>query len=382
MFEILKPNTSNFIEKINDLDKSYLGASVSFVDDDISIQGFDFCILCVNDCRGANSDESYIDFESVKTQLYRLFNGNWQVSILDLGLIEAGDNKTDTYYAVQSITRQILEQNSIPILLCGSQDLLYAQYRAYDGHKYMVNLTNIDAKFDLGDSNSEMHNQSFLSHMVVNKPYNLFNYANIGYQTFLNTQEEINLLEKMFFEAYRLGEISGNIKSIEPTLRDTDIVAIDITSIQNQSLAQDNLYPNGLSNREICAISRYAGISDKVSSFGVYELQNLKSNTSKQLLAQVIWYFIEGVNLRLNEKADINNPNFNKYQVPVGNETLVFYESRLSGRWWIEISSNFNLVNNKLKQHALLPCDKKNYISACNQTLPVRWIKARKKNEF
>jgi hypothetical protein len=78
----------------------------------------------------------------------------------------------------------------------------------------------------------------------------------------------------------------------------------------------------------------------------------------------------------------VSNPDFIKYKVPVENETLVFYESRLSGRWWIEIPSNINLVNNKLKQHTLLPCDKENYLSACDQELPERWIKAKQKNEF
>ncbi|MGX1024254.1 formimidoylglutamase [Psychroflexus sp. MBR-150] len=382
MFKILKPNTSSFIEAVENLSNIYIGSSVSFLDKQTSIEDFDFCIISINECRGSQSDKNEIDFEEIKIQLYQLYKGNWNLSIIDLGILDAGESISDTYYAFQSIIKKVLGYNIIPIILGGSQDILYSQYRAYDGIKYMVNLANIDAKFDLGDSNAKMHNQSFLSHMIVQKPYNLFNYANVGYQTYLNSQEEINLLEKMFFEAYRLGEVSKNIESVEPTLRDADIVALDVTSIQSQSLGQDSLYPNGFDSREICALSRYAGISDKVSSFGLYELQHLTSNISKQLIAQVIWYFIEGVKFRLDEKADINNPNFIKYQVPVENDILVFYESQLSGRWWIEISSNFKDVNNKLNQHTLLPCDKQNYISACNQNIPERWVKARKKNEF
>ncbi|QTY28123.1 formimidoylglutamase [Flavobacterium sp. CS20] len=382
MFKILKPNTSSFIEAVENLSNIYIGSSVSFLDKQTSIEDFDFCIISINECRGDQSDKNEIDFEEIKIQLYQLYKGNWNLSIIDLGILDAGESISDTYYAFQSIIKKVLGYNIIPIILGGSQDILYSQYRAYDGIKYMLNLANIDAKFDLGDSNVKMHNQSFLSHMIVQKPYNLFNYANVGYQTYLNSQEEINLLEKMFFEAYRLGEVSKNIESVEPTLRDADIVALDVTSIQSQSLGQDSLYPNGFDSREICALSRYAGISDKVSSFGLYELQHLTSNISKQLIAQVIWYFIEGVKFRLDEKADINNPNFIKYQVPVENDILVFYESQLSGRWWIEISSNFKDVNNKLNQHTLLPCDKQNYISACNQNIPERWVKARKKNEF
>ncbi|MDZ7847857.1 MAG: hypothetical protein U5L96_14460 [Owenweeksia sp.] len=54
---------------------------------------------------------------------------------------------------------------------------------------------------------------------------------------------------------------------------------------------------------EACAICRYAGLSDKVSSFGIYENNpDLDHNgQSSHLLAQMIWYFIEGY---VNRKGD------------------------------------------------------------------------------
>ena len=381
MFDFLSSNSSDFIKSIEDLNSSQIGSSVKFYNEINSDEHFDFMLICINESRGNFDKQGQIDFETLKHQFYKLNKGNWRLSILDMGEVYAGSEISDTYFAVKTLVKYALKQKSIPIVLGGSQDLLYYQYRAYDGFKYMVNLVNIDFKFDLGDSNIPLHHESFLSHMVVNKPYNLFNFANLGYQTFLNTQEEIILLEKMFFEAYRLGEMTSEIKKVEPVLRDADLVSIDMRCIESQSLAQDNLFPNGYNNREICALSRYAGLSDKVSSLGIYELQYLESNVSKELVAQMLWYFVEGVKYRLNEKADVENPNLIKYQVPVDEDILVFYESQLSGRWWIEIPSNFENVNNKLKQHSLLPCDKENYLSACNQELPERWIKARKKNE-
>lgn len=382
IFDFLKPNSKDFIEVINGLNETQVGAKISFYDEDLSVKDYSFSLICINETRGNSNFQADIDFEQIKYEFYKLEQGNWKFSILDLGIIESGDNISDTYYVLQKITHHILKQKSIPIILGGSQDLCYAQYRAYDGIKYMVNLANIDFKFDLGDSNKELNHESFLSHMIVNKPYNLFNYSNLGYQTYLNTQEEIKLLDRLFFEAYRLGEIVSNIKGVEPAMRDADIIALDIRSIEGQSLSVDNLHANGFSNREICALARYAGLSDKVSSFGIYELQHLESKLSHKLIAQIIWYFIEGTMYRINEKASVNNPNFVKYQVPVDNEILVFYESKLSSRWWIEIPSNLKNLNNKLKQHTLLPCDKETYLSACDQELPERWCKAKQKNEF
>lgn len=382
IFDVINPNSQDFVATVSNLNETKLGSKVTFYDEELKIDDFSFSVVCVNDTRGNPSAEIDIDFERIKYELYKLEQGNWNFSILDLGIIEEGNSISDTYYALKKITHYILKQKSIPIILGGSQDLCYSQYRAYDGVKYMVNMTNIDFKFDLGDSNAQLNHESFLSHMIVDKPYNLFNYCNLGYQTYLNSQEEIKLLEKLFFEAYRLGEIAGDIKTVEPSLRDTDILSLDIRSIESQSLSQDDLHANGFSNREICALSRYSGLSDKVSSFGVYELQYLKSKTAKKLTAQIIWYFIEGTMYRIDEKADVNNSNFIKYQVPVDDEVLIFYESKLSGRWWIEIPSNLKNINNKLKQHTLLPCDKETYLSACDQELPERWFKAKQKNEF
>lgn len=245
----------------------------------------------------------------------------------------------------------------------------------------MVNIANIDYKFDLGDSNQKMNHESYLSHMIVDKPYNLFNYSNLGYQTYLNTQEEINLLEKMFFEAYRLGDIASDLKKAEPVLRDADMVTLDVRSVECQYIGSKSPNVNGFNNRELCTLFRYAGLSDKVSSLGLYELQYAEKQ-SYSLFAQALWYFVEGFQYRFNESASVNNPNFIKYQVPIENEILVFFESKLSGRWWIEIPSNSKITNNKLKQHTLLPCDEENYLQACDQELPERWIKAKQKNEF
>ena len=75
----------------------------------------------------------------------------------------------------------------------------------------MVNIVNVDCKFDLGDSTKPIKNNSFVGKIILDKPYNLFNYATIGYQTYFNSQEEIDLMDKLYFESYRLGQISKDI---------------------------------------------------------------------------------------------------------------------------------------------------------------------------
>jgi hypothetical protein len=98
-----------------------------------------------------------------------------------------------------------------------------------------------------------------------------------------------------------------------------------------------------------------------------------------ELVAQMMWYFIEGYNVRMDEKIDINNPDFTRFTVPVDQDDLIFYKSELTNRWWIEIPYSNN-QNNKLRQNTLLACSKYDYLEACDQELPDRWYRAKRKN--
>ena len=324
-----------------------------------------------------------ISFDSLRKTLYTLFPGNWHTTIADLGDIEPGETVEDTYFAIRTAIAVLVEKNIIPVIVGGSQDLTYANYRAYDTIMPMVNIVNIDTNFDLGDANLPIKNNSFVSKVIVEEPYNLFNYTTIGYQTYFNSQEEIDLIEKLYFEAYRLGEISGDINRVEPLLRDAHIVSIDLKTIRAAEVSDNQKYsPNGFSGKEICAISRYAGISNKVSSFGIYEYQNSKSDSAtSMLIAQMIWYFIEGVNCRVNDDDFTNENRHQKYSVLVDEDELIFYKSLKTGRWWIEIPF-LPEVNNKLKKHTLLPCMHSDYVHATKGGIPERWYKAYRKNSF
>jgi hypothetical protein len=165
-------------------------------------------------------------------------------------------------------------------------------------------------------------------------------------------------------------------------VRDADRVSLDIGTIKSAELSYKNSEsPNGFDGREICAIARYAGISNKVTSFGVYELKDFsEAKNAAMLIAQIFWYFIEGFNFRLSDDDFSNKDHYVTYKVPVDDEVLIFKKSNRTGRWWIELPFISN-VNNKLKRKSLLPCTYGEYLSACDQEIPERWIKARLKNE-
>ncbi|MEO2081105.1 MAG: formimidoylglutamase [Leeuwenhoekiella sp.] len=347
------------------------------------LQELQIAIIGVRENRGASEQEdALIDFAPIRKALYRLFPGNWHTLIGDLGDLEPGASLSDTFYALQDIVGQLVKHNVIPLIIGGSQDLTYALYRAFDNLDQMVNLVNVDSCFDLGDSSLPMTHKSFVGKIIVDQPYNLFNYSNVGFQTYYNSQEEIDLMEKLYFDAFRLGNTVSNLSSVEPVMRDADVVSFDLSSIQSEGLGY--MHPehvNGFTGREACAIARYAGLSDRVSVFGIFEyLLSGKTETASALVAQLIWYFIEGVNYRIEESLADRGTAFLHYNVPVEDEVLSFYKSTKSERWWIEIPF-LEGVNNKLKRHTLLPCTQEDYENACNQEIPERWYKAKRKNE-
>ena len=323
-----------------------------------------------------------LSFDAFRKALYSLYPGNWSQPVYDIGDIKAGETVEDTYFAMRTVVEALLKANLIPIILGGSQDLVYAQYRAYDSHGSMVNMVNVDTNFDLGDAEKPISSKSYVGKIIVDQPYNLFNYSTLGYQSFYNPPGEIALMEKLYFDAYRLGEVTADITAVEPILRDADIVTVDLGAVSSGVLGHKGMKsPNGFDGREICAITRYAGISNRVSSFGVYQLKDFSDAVSgAMLVAQMIWYFMEGVNFRVADEDFDNEDQYTTYKVPVDDEVLVFKKSQKTGRWWIELPFISN-VNNKLKRRTLLPCTYGDYLSATNQEIPERWYKARRKNE-
>ncbi len=384
-FEFLSPVSNLVLTHKELLPAQAIGRKLKIHSEQLGIPDLTDVKLAIVGVLENRNDINYIgetfQLDELRKSFYSLFPGSWNTTIADLGDINKGERVEDTYFALKSIVQDLFRKNIIPIILGGSQDLTYANYRAYDDLIPMVNIVNVDSKFDFGDASKAIKNNSFVGKIILNQPYNLFNYATIGYQTYFNSQEEIDLMESLYFESYRLGQVSKNIEQVEPVLRDANIVSIDLNAIKSSEVSAKQKYsPNGLDGKEVCAIARYAGLSNKVSSFGIYEYKPSKDDTiTSMLVAQILWYFIEGVNFRIKDDDFSDDRSFQKFITLVESEELVFYKSNKTGRWWIEIPF-LSEVDNKLKRHTLLPCMHSDYLDACNNKVPDRWYKAIQKN--
>lgn len=377
-FSFLEPIADDVQNFIKELSSQQLGSKIVFhtQDDFPDLEQIRLAIIGVAEHRGGHAAE--IDLSHFRREFYQLFPGNWEASIADLGDILPGNTKSDTYFALQQVISSLIKRKIIPIVIGGSQDLTYPLYRAYDQLEQMVNLVSIDHRFDFGKEEDAISEHSYLTKIVLDEPNNLFNFCNIGYQTYFNSQEEIDLIEKLFFDAYRLGDISSDITLSEPVFRDADMVSLDLNSVKSSDSGNFvRFMPNGFTGKEICALARYSGLSDKVSLFGVFNQQG--SAQEAVLLAQIVWYFIEGFHYRSNEYPFGSKDNYVRYIVPLEEDELIFLRSDKTERWWIEIPY-ISSGNNKLKKSTLLPCSYEEYLKACNHEIPERWWKAQRKN--
>jgi len=154
-------------------------------------------------------------------------------------------------------------------------------------------MVSVDNRFDFTQGENLISSRSYMNDIITKNPKKLNNFTNLGYQTYLIAQEELDLMDKLFFDSFRLGEVLNDLKITEPVFREADIVSFDMKVLN--SLADGTLLegmPNGLDSRAICTMSRYAGISDRLSIVGYFDLPN--NSFFLKLFSEVLWYFIEG----------------------------------------------------------------------------------------
>ncbi len=326
-----------------------------------------------------NGSADLTDFrkeETVRKELYQLKNHFDDQPLFDLGNIGPGETVQDTYYAVSNSIASIIKQGGIALVLGGSQDLTYANYLAYEKLEQVVNVVCVDPRFDVGDVEDEIDSERYLQKIILHQPNILFNFSNLAYQTHHVLPSQNELLRKMYFDTYRLGEVQNNLDEVEPVVRNADMLSFDLTSIRSSDYPGNvKAEPNGLYGEEACAIARYAGLSDKLTSIGFYNTVGQHQQTaSAKLIAQLMWYFIYGVSTRKKDYPFADKSEYTRYIVSLqeGQYDVVFYKSSRSDRWWMEVPYP-SKRGERYERHFMVPCSYKDYELACKDEIPDRW---------
>ena len=303
------------------------------------------------------------------------FGGEWGFELYDLGEILPGKELTDTYYAVSNVVAELVKINAIPIIIGGSQDLIFPVYKGYEKLEQLINICSVDYALDLGEPNSEIKSNGYLSQILLNRPCYLFNHANIGLQIPYVNPKQLDLFDKLYFDICRLGEYNNSFTNAEPHLRNADIINVDFECIKASEVLTNDAIPNGFNSQQICQIAKYAGISDKSTTFGIFNYSNV-NDVSDKLLAKIIWYFLDGVGSRKGDFPVGSKSDYTKFRVFLEetNHELIFYKSNKSERWWLEVPYP-PVDGKKYERHHIIPCNKEDYDNAMKNEIPDLWWK-------
>jgi arginase family enzyme len=341
------------------------------------ISKYRIAVLGVGEGRNSPNAGSMKGPDAIRTELYKLARIPGKPKIIDLGDMKQGVTFNDTIAGLADVLTLLLNENLFPLIIGGSSALVPAIDKALSNQKIKYTLTAVDPRIDFNSERKEPDSFNYLNTIINNHKSTFFHYINIGFQTYLNDQQVINRFLKKRSELVRIGDVRQAIYLTEPMFRDSDAAIFDISAVrQSDAPGTMSPSPNGFYGEEICLLSRYAGISDKLKIFGLFDVNpefDIRNQTSG-LAAQILWFFLEGYSQKQYETPALNLSNsgrFIKYHVRVTDleDDLIFIKSNLTDRWWI-------VIPQEKDQDQYVACSHEDYLKANRNEVPERWVKA------
>lgn len=302
----------------------------------------------------------------VRQQLYEMYYWHNGINIADMGNIRQGLTPADTEAALLTVLREIDDAGKIAIILGGSHDLTLLQYEVFRKKEQMAVAAVADMLIDL-DEAEETNSGSFLMNMLTDTPNYIAHYSHIAFQSYYTQPRMLETLDKLRFDFFRLGKVKEDIEEMEPVLRGSDFFSFDISAVRySDAPANINGSPNGLTGEDACTLTRFAGMSEKVSSLGIYGYNGLTDSyqMTAKLLAQMVWYFVDGYRVRKSEAKLSEKDQFLVFNVVFTDNDTTFYKSKHTNRWWM-----------KLPDHTMIPCTYNDYVLASKNEIPERWLR-------
>lgn len=304
--------------------------------------------------------------DAVREQLYRLYNWHGNIHIYDAGNILQGASADDTRAALRIVLQELHADGKIVIVLGGSHDLTLQQYEVFKKAEQIINASVVDMLVDL-DETEETTDRSFLMDMLTGSPNFIGHYNHIGFQSYYVNPVMLETLDKIRFDFFRLGKVKEHLEDMEPVLRNSNLLSFDMNAVKYcDAPMNQNGSPNGFTGEEACLLARFAGMSSALSSFGIYGYneQKDKDSMTATLIAQMIWYFIDGFYLRRNEASFSDKNEFVEYHLQFTGNDILFLKSKRSNRWWMQLPDN-----------SFEPCSYNDYLLASENEIPERWLR-------
>lgn len=371
LHDFLTPIPVNELNDDNGYTDGQLARHMAIYEHEIpDISHADIVLVGVNETRGSGGFTNTTNAaDAIRKQLYQLHYWHTDVHIADIGNVKTGASLNDSYAAVKTVLAELFRLNKTVVILGGSHDITLAQYFAYRELQQLVEATCIDASINLKSENP-LRSENFLLEMLTGEPNLVKHYNHIGFQSYFVHPRMLETMDKLRFDCYRVGAARENLEEMEPVIRNTNLLSFDISAIKYSDSPASSESPNGFTGEEACVLARFAGLSDKVNSFGIYGYlpqQDAKELSARQI-SQMLWYFIDGKNRSKQEAAIEDRDYFNEFNTSFTEVESVFLQSKRTGRWWMQ------LPNKKF-----IPCSYKDYVLASQNEIPERWLRAQER---
>src|SRR6187431_2206295 len=340
-------NIADFLAPINknelNFDQGYKEGTIGFnikVHDEENFPDMDEADLVFIGCGEQRGNGHHLAYsagpDAIRRQFYQLFFWHQDLRIADLGNLRKGAGLADTYAALRTVVNELINEKKTVIILGGSHDLTLAQYYAYEQNKSIIEVTNVDALIDL-NLDSDFRCDNFLMELLTGEPNYVRHYNHIGFQSYFVHPRMLETMDKLRFDCYRVGVAKDNIEEMEPVIRNTNLLSFDINAIKYSDAPANVCSANGFSGEEACILSRYAGMSSQLSSFGIYGYDPAidKSELTAKQISQMLWYFIDGKSRSKQEASLHERTHFNEFHTVVAEMDTVFFQSRKTSRWWM-----------------------------------------------
>jgi formiminoglutamase len=314
--------------------------------------------------------------DAVRTELYNLARIPGKSKIIDLGNMKQGVTFNDTLAGLTDILTFLIGESIFPVVIGGSSALAVSVDRALSNLKIKYTLAAVDPRIDFMNEKKDPDSFNYLNTILHNHKSTFNHYINIGYQTYLNDQQVVNRFMKRKSELIRIGDVRKAIYLTEPLFRDSDAAVFDISAVrQSDAPGTISPSPNGFYGEEICLLSRYAGISDNLKIFCLFDVNpdfDIRNQTAG-LAAQVLWFFLEGFSQKQYETPALGSSNsgrFIRYHVRITDldDDLIFVKSNLTDRWWMELPSGGD-------KNSYIACSHEDYLKANHNEVPERWVR-------
>lgn len=340
-----------------------------FTTNQLSTEEIEVVIIGVGEQRGDGFPGENNSPDMVRKQLYSMYHWRQDIKIADWGNIRNGATLKDTYAALKTVVGDLLEMEKTVLILGGSHDLTLGQYEAYASKKRVIEASVVDALINLHEEEA-FPAQHFLMEMLTGQPNYLRHYNHIGFQSYFIHPRMLETLDKLRFDCYRLGMARENMEDMEPVIRQSDMLSFDMAAMRHADAPANRLSPNGFAGDEACTLMRYAGMSHKLSSAGIYGYKTAldRDDLTAVQIAQMIWYFLDGFAIRNHEAALEEKNEFLEFHVSFTDIETSFLKSKRTGRWWMQLPDD-----------EYIPCAYKDYLTASNNEIPERWLRAQER---